>query len=242
VISLECRVAGDNPSGTRLGRFGLVTAAATVSRPELDFLNRIYGLPLAGEADVDDVLSFYRSLGLRPWVELPPGTEALAGRLADEGARPTDTLAVLYVLTATAIPSTSVEVRRVEPDDALRYADLLLEGHGVPPEERALNAPALASRAQKDDATFYVATVDGRDAAVGVLGVRDRVGYLANASTVEAFRRRGCQTALVARRIDDAATAGCELVTALTTFGSASQRTLERAGLRIAYTKTVWRL
>jgi hypothetical protein len=77
---------------------------------------------------------------------------------------------------------------------------------------------------------------------VGVLGVRDRVGYLANASTVEAFRRRGCQTALVARRIDDAATAGCELVTALTTFGSASQRTLERAGLRIAYTKTVWRL
>jgi GNAT superfamily N-acetyltransferase len=117
-----------------------------------------------------------------------------------------------------------------------------LEGHGVPADERALNAPALAARAERDDATFYLAAVDGRDSAVGVLGVRDGVAYLANASTLEAARRRGCQTALIAHRIADAAIAGCELVTALTTFGSASQRTLERTGLRIAYTKTVWRL
>lgn len=241
-VSLECRVSGANLSGTRLEQFGPVTAAATVSRPELDFLNRIYGLPLADTGEVDDVLSFYRSQGLRAWVELPPGTEALAARLADAGARPTEAITVFYCLPSTGITRTSVDVRRVEPDDVLRCADLLLEGHGVPPDARSIDAPAVAARALQDDATFYVASVDDRDVAVGVLGIRDRIGYLANASTVEHYRRRGCQTALVARRIADAATAGCELVTALTSFGSASQRTLERCGLRLAYTKTVWRL
>lgn len=243
VVSLECRVAGDNPTDTRLERFGDVAAAATVARPELDFLNRIYGLPLGDAGAVDDVLAFYRSLGLRPWVELPPGTEALAARLADAGGRPVDTIAVFYGLPSnTVAPPAGVAVRRVEAADALRAADMLLEGHGVPEDERTLNAPVLAARTDRDDATFYVAAVDGRDAAVGLLGVRNGVAYLANASTLEAARRRGCQTALVAHRSADAATAGCELVTALTTFGSASQRTLERVGLRIAYTKTVWRL
>lgn len=242
VVSLEYRVLGENPSGTRVERFGAVTAAATVSRPELDFLNRIYGLPLAATGDVEDVLSFYRSLGLRPWVELPPGTEDLAMLLADAGARPIETVAVLYGVPSSGLTPTGIDVRRVEPEDTRRCAELLLEGHGVPADVRALDAPAIATRAQHDDATFYVASVDGSDVAIGVLGVRDRIGYLANASTVEPFRRRGCQTALVARRIADAATAGCELVTALTAFGSASQRTLERCGLRMAYTKTVWRL
>ena len=150
-------------------------------------------------------------------------------------------MAVLCGLPETPV-ETGIDVRRVESHDALRYADLLLEGLGVPADDRALNAPVWAARAQLADATFYAASVDGHDAAVGVLSVRDGIGYLANASTVERFRRRGCQTALVARRIADAASAGCELVTALTEFGSASQRTLERCGLRLAYTKTVWRI
>jgi hypothetical protein len=242
VRSLECRVAAGNSFGIQLERFGNVTAAATVSRPELDFLNRAYRMGLADDRQVDDVLSFYRSLGLRPWMELAPGTEGLAARLADAGARPIETLAVLCGIPSIAVTPTDVEVHTVDPNDALRYADLLLEGHGVPPDARALDAPGLAARAREDDTTFYVACVDGHDAAVGVLGIGDRIGYLANASTVEQFRRRGCQSALVARRIFDSTTAGCELVTALTRFGSASQRTLERSGLQLAYTKTVWRL
>jgi hypothetical protein len=50
------------------------------------------------------------------------------------------------------------------------------------------------------------------------------------------------QTALIARRIADAEAAGAELICSGATLGSASQRNLERAGLKLAYTKTVWRL
>ena len=72
--------------------------------------------------------------------------------------------------------------------------------------------------------------------------VGDGIGYLANAATVPGFRGRGCQTALLARRIADAAAAGCDLVAGQATFGSTSQRNMERMGLRPAVTVTTWRM
>jgi ribosomal protein S18 acetylase RimI-like enzyme len=241
VVWLEGHVLGENPAGIRLEHFDGVTAAATVSRPELDFMNRVHGLAFAEPRVLEEVLSFYRSLELRPWVELPPGAEGVAAGLAEAGARPVDSVAVLFGTPRSLPPPPTVEVRRIG-EDAHRSAELLLEGHGVPAEARALDAPGIATTASRDDIGFYAATVDGREAAVGVLALHDRIGYLANASTLPAFRRRGCHSALVARRITDADAMSCDLVASLTSFASASQRTLERAGLRIAYTRTVWRL
>jgi ribosomal protein S18 acetylase RimI-like enzyme len=243
IASLEGHASGDNPAGIRLERFGEVVAAATPSRPDLDFMNRIHGLAFADPAVLVEMFSFYGSLGLRPWIELPPGAEEMAAHLAEAGARPIESLAVLFGTAANARPfPPNVEIRRIGREGARRFADLLLAGHGVAPDLRALDAPGIAAAGSRDDIAFYVATVDGQEAAAGVLALHDRVGYLANASTLPAFRRRGCQTALVARRIADSAAHGCDLNASLTTFGSASQRTLERAGLRIAYLRTVWRL
>jgi GNAT superfamily N-acetyltransferase len=87
----------------------------------------------------------------------------------------------------------------------------------------------------------YLARVDGAPAAAAALRLCDGLALLANASSLPAFRRRGCQTALIGRRLADARAAGCELVCALAAFASPSQRNLERAGLRLAYTKAVWR-
>jgi ribosomal protein S18 acetylase RimI-like enzyme len=89
---------------------------------------------------------------------------------------------------------------------------------------------------------LYLARVDGVPAGAALLALDDDLGYLANASTLPDFRRRGVQTALIASRIADAEAAGCEVVASQAEFGSASQRNLERSGLRVAYTKAVWRL
>jgi ribosomal protein S18 acetylase RimI-like enzyme len=242
VTRLEGQASGDNPAGILLERFGDVVAAATPGRPDLDFMNRIHGLAFADPAVLVEVLSFYRLAGLRPWIELPPGAEEVAAQLAEAGARPVESLAVLFGTTHARPSPPNVEIRRIGPAGARRFADLLLAGHGVPSDLRAVDAGGIAALGSRDDIAFYVATVDGQEAAAGVLALHDRVGYLANASTVPAFRRRGCQTALVARRIADSAALGCDLIASLTTFGSGSQRTLERAGLRIAYIRTVWRL
>jgi hypothetical protein len=79
-------------------------------------------------------------------------------------------------------------------------------------------------------------------AAAAALTVADGIGYLANAATLAAFRHRGCQGALIAARVADAADGGCDLVTSGAKFGSSSQRNLQRAGFRLAYTKPVLRL
>jgi ribosomal protein S18 acetylase RimI-like enzyme len=239
VAWLEGHVGG--PAGVRLERLGAVTAAVTPSRPELDFMNRIHGLP-ADPGRLDDVLAVYREAGVRPWIEVPPGSEELLARLVDAGARPLEPVAVLYTTAERRAVPAAPELRVVGADEALRFAHLHLEGHGVPADARASDAPAVAAAIARRDVRGYIASVDGEDAAAGVLFLHDGDASAANASTLERFRGRGCQTALLARRLTDAADAGAELFSSLTILGSPSQRNMERAGLRVAYTKTVWRL
>jgi ribosomal protein S18 acetylase RimI-like enzyme len=136
----------------------------------------------------------------------------------------------------------ALEVGDVRAEDVGVFADVLLRGHGVPDAERARDPGSIERWLAIDGWRLYLARVDGEPAGAAVLTVGDGIGYLANASTLPEYRRRGVQTALIARRLADASAAGVELVCSGTAFGSPSQRNLERAGLHVAYTKAVWRL
>jgi GNAT superfamily N-acetyltransferase len=240
VAWLQPRVDANDPAAPVLRRFGGAVAAVTPSRPELDFLNRVQFPDAVGE-ELEAMLDFYSDRGVRPWIELRPGEERLAARLAAAGARPIAAYTVLYGLPVVpAAPAVDVEL--VGPEAALRCAELLLEGHGVPEGPRVADAPAIAALAAREGISFYLAYVEGAPAAAAILALGDGIGLLANASTLPASRGRGCQSALIARRIADAAGAGCELVSSGASFASQSQRNLERAGLRVAYVKTVWRV
>jgi GNAT superfamily N-acetyltransferase len=129
-------------------------------------------------------------------------------------------------------------VRSVDRDEAAEVARLLLEGLGAPAEAFDSGAAALVATG----ARFYLAELDGQPAAAAALFVTRNVGCLASAATLPAFRGRGAQSALIPARIADAHAAGCDMVATVAAFGSPSQRNLERAGLRIAYTKATWRL
>jgi hypothetical protein len=63
--------------------------------------------------------------------------------------------------------------------------------------------------------------------------------YLAGAATIPARRGRGCQSALITRRLRDAAAPRPVVVT--TAFGSSSQSNLQRHGFRIVHTRALWR-
>ena len=56
-------------------------------------------------------------------------------------------------------------------------------------------------------------------------------------STVSTFRRRGLQRELIVARLNEALALGCNMATASTLPGSASQRNYERMGFRVVYTK-----
>ena len=229
-------------TGAELERFGAAVAAVDPSRPELDFVNRVYGLWPEDADRVEAIAGRYRDRGVRGWFELAPaeGFSELADALAGAGAAEVGFHAVLSG-TAQAVEPV-LEVVEVGPDTVELFADVLLRGHGVPEPERSRDPASIRRWLDLDDWRLYLGRIDGDAAGAAVLTVDDGVGYLANASTLPEHRNRGVQTALIARRIADAEAAGAELICSGATLGSASQRNLERAGLKLAYTKTVWRL
>lgn len=247
-LARRLEAAGDDFSiewldgtGAELTSFGRAVASLDPSRPELDFVNRVYGLWPEDADEVEAIAALYRRHGVRAWVELAPSDrfEDLSRALQKVGASQIGFHTVLHG-PASAKEFAGVEIDS-SPDPEL-FADVLLRGHGVPAGARARDRGSVARWAEIDTWRLFLARVDGVPAGAALLSLDGDLGYLANASTLPESRGRGVQTALIARRIADAAAAGCESVCSSAAFGSQSQRNLQRAGLQLAYTKTVWRL
>ena len=224
--------------GVRIERFGAAWAPVNPDEPELDFQNRVIGLSPEDAGELDAIFAFYREAGVRPWFELPPAHDfgRFSAPLAGAGALPIGFHTVLYGEPARF--DADPRVREIGPEEADLFADVLLRGHGAPDEVPRRH---VAHWAEKSTSRLFVAEVDGVPAAAGAL-VLGEVANLASASTLPEFRGRGLQSALIRARIAAAAAAGAGLVCSGASWDSQSQRNLERAGLRIAYTKTVWRL
>lgn len=224
--------------GVRIEPFGAAWAPVNPDEPQLDFQNRLIGLHPGDAGELDAILAYYREAGVRPWFELPPAHDfaRLSGPLVAAGALPIGFHTVLYREPERF--EVDARVREIGPDEAEFFADVLLRGHGVPDD---VPRSHVARWAENPTSRLYLAEVDGVPAAAGAL-VLGEVANLANASTLPEFRGRGLQSALIGARISTAAAAGSPLVCSGAAWASQSQRNLERAGLRIAYTKTVWRL
>jgi GNAT superfamily N-acetyltransferase len=86
----------------------------------------------------------------------------------------------------------------------------------------------------------YLARVGGQPAGGASVRFTDGISQLCGASTLPAFRRRGIQGALLARRLHDAAHAGCDLAVATTRPGSGSMQNMQRQGFGLLYARAVW--
>ena len=136
---------------------------------------------------------------------------------------------------------TDVAVRPIVPGEIGLFGTTWADGYEFAGQEREWALGDIVAWPSRESVTLYLAEAGGAPAGAAVLGVHDGVGYLANASTVPAFRRRGAHGAMIERRIADAAGSGCELVCGLALYGSTSQNNMERLGLRLAGTLTQWR-
>jgi GNAT superfamily N-acetyltransferase len=234
-----------NPRGVAIQRFGDATATACRSQPDLDFRNTLAGLEAADAWRVTEITAFYRSLGIRGWAEVPPGGPyaGVAEALADAGwSRMDEHCSFAGPLGLCRSQGGEAAVRVVDSDSAGEFARTLLAGHDAPESDRAEAAIDIAGWLGRPGWRLYLADVDGNPAAAGVLVTSDGAAFLANASTRPEYRGRGCQTALIQRRLDDGKGEGCDLACALAAPGSASQRNLERAGIPLCHTQVVWRM
>jgi len=239
------RARPDNPVGVELHPLGGAVATLAVHVPDVAFMNTIYGLAPADVGIVDEAVALYDAAGITPSVELfpHPSLGPIASRLASHGIVPCDTYAALYGPAhdiPTAAPDSGVEVRPVQRGEAGLFARVISAGHNL--DGDALDAASANTLpwAAIPGWSLYLAWLDGAPAGAAALMASGEIGYLANAAVLPDFRRRGVHSALVRRRTSDAAGTGCRLVCAMTSFGSVSQGTMERAGLRIAYLKQRW--
>ena len=146
----------------------------------------------------------------------------------------------MYGEPETKLPPATegVVIRECLGEDMEIFVNLALKT-GFVPEGDAKFWKEVA-RAEFSKWRCYVAYVDGEIAAHAALYITDRVGAFGFGATLEKFRGRGCQTALLHTRIADAAKAGCDLVISSANPGLISERNILRAGLRVAYTKAIW--
>lgn len=88
------------------------------------------------------------------------------------------------------------------------------------------------------DIVRYLARIDGVPAGAAGSTIIDGVLGIFGTATLPAYRRRGAQAAVVARALRDA-NGRADLAIATTEPGSVSQRTFERLGFQVLYTRAI---
>ena len=236
-----------NPFGVEVRKFGSAVALMMRLVEGDGEFNRVIGLNPERYDRLDEIAAWYHKDGARCRVEAIPylASEDDLHLLSAKGFRQIAFHSVLWGVPADRPlhSSDGVEVLEVGDSNMAAFAEMYMaymEGFPLSDaivEEAKAN---VAARYRQPGWRLYIATADGQPAAFGVLHEHEGIGSLAGAATLPEFRGRGCQSALLARRIADAAADGCELVVSQAMPGSSSHRNMERAGLRVAYTKAIW--
>ena len=212
-------------------------------------LTQTFGLGVFEELrpeSLDVIERFFLDRGAPVLHEVSPlaGVAAL-DLLCQRNYRPAELSNVLYrsVERPTAAHADDIRARLIGPEEAQLWADISARGWSHQhPELLKFLLEIGAISAAREQSLCFLAEIDAKPGAAGVLCIHDRVALFGGAATIPELRRRGLQTALLHERIRYASAQGCDLAMMVAVPGSESQRNAERKGFRIAYTRTKWRL
>ncbi|RIX51440.1 N-acetyltransferase [Paenibacillus nanensis] len=224
-------------------RVGHATLLRDQTAPISMYYNRVKGfgpdeLPLLGE-----ILDYYGDFA--PCFDLTPDrmTEEVTRALSEKSFVPVEQLAFLAVQPGSRDLDTAqppFQIERVTEESAEEFIEwiVLSSNGGI----KITDAMIARTRSYFHAPHFinYMLRIDGEPAAMSSLFVHGQEGYLANDFTFEAYRGRGCQTALIERRLGDAARLGLTDVYTDVRYGSVSHGNMEKAGFRTAFLNTFW--
>jgi len=121
------------------------------------------------------------------------------------------------------------------------------EGFAVPDASSVTEPPSMETIATvggimrqfiHPDITRYLAWIDGEPASAAVSALSNGVLGIFGTATRPAYRRRGLQSDILGRVLQDAV-GRADLAIATTEPGSISQRTFERFGFQVLYTRAI---
>jgi GNAT superfamily N-acetyltransferase len=178
--------------------------------------NRVVGLGVAEPATpemIDGALDWFRNAGVyNPAFTVTPDAQPpeLAGWLYERGLRPIDALLKFYRDNAPVSPvRTDLNIMAIGPEQAWHFVQVLAEGFGSP----EWLGYWLARLVGRPEWHIYVAYDGMTPAACGALFARNGVGWLGFGATRPAYRRRGAQGAIMAKRLQDGRDMGCQVFT-----------------------------
>ncbi len=230
-----------NPVGvaSRLPDDGLV---ATMAR-YLPVFNSVTGLRAGHERHISSLVEWYRDAGVDAEFQMVPGDydPALGRELARFGYfHASFHTSLICATNSSPRTTTGAQINRVTTPAVMEeFLDVYVSGWEVGDGEGF--KANVRSWLTQPGWQLYLARLDDRPAAVAILYLHEGVGYCADAATDPVSRGRGLQTALLERRVADAHAAGANLVCSGADFLSTSHRNMERAGMRVQFTRAVWR-
>ena len=212
-------------------------------------LTQTFGLglfaPVTAEA-LAPIEAFFRERGADLFHEVSPlaGGEA-AATLSERGYQPFEFTSVLHQPLPSrsigVVESERIHVRRIDAAERDLWTRIGAEGWSEFPEVVPFMTDIGVISTARPDAACFLAEIDGRPVATGLVSMHEGVAVLAGASTIPSGRRQGAQLALLRARLAYAQEMGCDLAMMGAVPGSPSQRNAERHGFRIAYTRVKWR-
>ena len=237
-----------NPLGVETREFGNATALMAKSIPDSPLFNRVLN-PDPGVTDaIEDILFFYHQNGIPCRVDVSPyhvSTDFLT-KLDVSGLYQSRFHSMLYgalPLVPSVVPP-GISIRKVLRRDLDLFAAVFIKAFG-----RSWGGTELTTQRIAESTRFlygspgwelYLAFHEETPAAIGMLYVQDMIASLAGGATIPVMRNKGCQSALIRKRIADAAALRSTLTVAQAVTGWKSHLNLQRAGVRTAYTKAVW--
>ncbi len=132
-----------------------------------------------------------------------------------------------------------VEIRVATPAEQDAWADLFSRSFLGAPVQSEAQREALRAMARAEGSVGWLALSGGVRVGVALSACEGGVAWLSGAGVLPSHRGHALQGRLVRARLAWAAARGCDLAASATEPGTASQRTLERAGFRVAYPKAV---
>jgi GNAT superfamily N-acetyltransferase len=234
-----------NPLGIQIKSYGNTVAFLIKAWPDFWYGQKVLGLSSADGVFLDEIVQLFRHNDLTCRFEIIPGNldESLACRLNELGFIQMGFSTALYGcpkrslqplpagVTVQAVPTSQLDFFIDLYQDCFEYPRL------VENEKKVVRKWIEGAQHKME---CFIASLNNNPAGIGILFSHGKLSLLADAAVLPRYRSSGCHTALIQRRIERAAERGCELLTSFPAFGSNSHRNLERAGLRIAYTKTMW--
>ena len=245
---IEARASSFPESGAEWMEVGGVYAM--FDSPESP-MTQTFGLGVFDEitgAEMERLEAFFQKHDAPVFHEVSPLADMPVFNLLNErGYQPIEFTSVMYrpigenPLDLPLNPQ--ITTRIIEPGEEKIWARAAADGWSTEMEGLADFMFEFGQISAKSAGGFpFLAELEKRTIAAGMLFIYDETALLAGASTVPEGRRQGAQLALLDARLRFAAAQGCAMAMMCAAPGSQSQRNAEKNGFRIAYTRTKWRL